>query len=74
MRYNAPASREDKRGWMTSEEIKNLKRGFGDALGESQEQFAIRAIDGIWEIAYQLAVMNEREIDNMACTVMSPHQ
>jgi hypothetical protein len=32
---------------MTSEEIQNVKRGR-------------RAIDGIWEVAYQLAVMNER--------------
>lgn len=46
---------------MTSEEIKNLQRGFGDALDwtEDAEQFAHRAIDGIWEIAYQLAVANE---------------
>lgn len=50
---------------MTSEEIKNLKRGFGDVLDwtEDQEQFAHRAIDGIWEIAYQLAVFNEHNPD-----------
>ena len=46
---------------MTSEEIKNLKRGFGDVSDwtEDKEQFAHRAIDGIWEVAYQIAVMNE---------------
>lgn len=43
---------------MTSEEIKNLKRGFGDNPIPSEQ--LIRITDGIWEVACQLAVANER--------------
>jgi hypothetical protein len=47
---------------MTSKEIKSLKRGFGDIESRiEKEQLWYRIIDGIWEIAYQLAVLNERQ-------------